>query len=76
MKNVTIFSSNTWGYCVDAKKWFSDNSIVYTERNINEDSEARSELIKNGFMGVPVIYVGDEVVQGFDKAKLEKLLLG
>jgi len=27
-----------------------------------------------GFRFVPVIYVGDEVVAGFDRAKLEKLL--
>lgn len=35
---------------------------------------ARQELMKKGFMGVPVIYVEDEVVHGFDKAKLEQLL--
>ncbi len=55
-------------------EWLDEKGYAYTERNINEDKEARQELIKNGFMGVPVMYVGDEVVQGFDKAKLEQLL--
>jgi len=36
--------------------------------------EARKELISKGFMGVPVIYVDDQVIVGFDKAKLEELL--
>lgn len=55
-------------------RWMDERGVEYTERNINEDADARKELIKNGFMGVPVIYVDDEVVQGFDRAKLQKLL--
>ncbi len=55
-------------------EWLEQKGCEITERNINEDKEARQHLIKNGFMGVPVMYVGDEVVQGFDKAKLEELL--
>lgn len=74
MKNVIIFSSDTWRYCVQAKEWMNEKGIVYTEKNINTDPEARKELIKNGFMGVPVFYVGEEVVQGFDKARLEELV--
>ncbi len=74
MKNITIFTSNTWHFCHEAMAWLDEKGCQYTERNINEDKGARQELIKNGFMGVPVMYVGDEVVQGFDKAKLEELL--
>lgn len=74
MKNVTIFTSNTCGYCQEAKRWMDQNGHAYTEKNVNTDPEARAELIKNGFMGVPVIYVDGEVVQGFDKTKLEELL--
>lgn len=74
MKKVTIFTSTTCGYCHEAMRWMDERGVEYTERNINEDADARKELIKNGFMGVPVIYVDDEVVQGFDRAKLQKLL--
>lgn len=35
---------------------------------------AAKELMAKGFRFVPVIYVGDDVVTGFDRAKLEKLL--
>ncbi len=74
MANITIFTSTTCGYCNEAKRWLNENGHEYTERNINSDPEARKELIKNGFMGVPVIYVGDEVIQGFDRARLQELL--
>ena len=35
---------------------------------------ARKELMKMGFMSVPIIKVDDEIIQGFDKDKLEGLL--
>lgn len=74
MKNVTIYSSDTCGYCTLAKDYFKAKGVEYVEKNISRDAEARQHLISNGFMGVPVIYVDDQVVQGFDKAKLESLL--
>ncbi len=40
-----------------------------------EDTTARDELIaKTGRMAVPVITVGDEVVVGFDRGRLQRLL--
>lgn len=73
-KNVVIFSSNTCGYCTMAKEYFNEKGVVYTEKNVSTDIEARKELMSKGFMGVPVIYVEDEVIQGFDKARLDTLL--
>jgi glutaredoxin-like YruB-family protein len=74
MKNVVIYSSNTCGYCTMAKEYFNENNVEYTEKNVSTDLEARKDLMSKGFMGVPVIYVEDEVIQGFDKAKLDELL--
>ncbi len=40
-----------------------------------EDVEARDELIaKTGRTAVPVITVGDEVIVGFDRGRLQRLL--
>ncbi len=74
MKNVVIYSSNTCGYCTMAKEYFNENNVEYTEKNVSTDLEARKDLMSKGFMGVPVIYVEDEVIQGFDKSKLDELL--
>lgn len=74
MKNIVIYTSNTCGYCHLAKDYFNENKIEFTEKNVSTDSAARKELMSQGFMGVPVIFVDDEVIQGFDKDKLEALL--
>ncbi|MDM8534872.1 glutaredoxin family protein [Clostridiaceae bacterium HSG29] len=71
---VVVFSSNTCSYCNMAKEYLKEKGVEFEEKNVSEDAEARKELISNGFMGVPVIYVGDEVIQGFDKNRLDELL--
>ena len=73
-KNVVVYSSNTCGYCTMAKDYLNQNGGAFTEKNVSTDIEARKELMSKGFMGVPVIYVEDEVIQGFDKARLDSLL--
>jgi len=73
-KNVVVFTSNTCGYCHQAKDYLGSIGVEYTEKNVSTDTQARKELMSKGFMGVPVIYVGEEIIQGFDKGKLDELL--
>ncbi len=74
MKNVTIYTSSTCGYCHEAKKYLDEKGVQYSEKNVSTDPVARKELMAQGFMGVPVIMVDDETIQGFDKNRLEELL--
>jgi len=74
MKKIVVYTSDTCGYCHLAKDYLNENSIEFTEKNVSSDPQARKELMALGFMGVPVIYVDEEVIQGFDKDKLEALL--
>jgi glutaredoxin 3 len=49
--------------------------VPFTAHNVTEDAAARAELIaRTGRMAVPVITVGDEVVVGFDRGRLKRLL--
>jgi len=54
--------------------YLKEMNVTFEEKNVSTDAAARKELMKAGFMGVPVIYVDDEVIQGFDKSKLDALL--
>ena len=74
-KTVTIYSTPTCHFCQMSKELFKANNIAYTEHNVASDLEKRQEMIaKSGHMGVPVIFVGDEMTIGFDKERLTKLL--
>jgi glutaredoxin 3 len=49
--------------------------VSFTAKNVAEDEAARAELVtRTGRMAVPVITVGDEVVVGFDRGRLKRLL--
>ncbi len=73
-KEVIIYTSNTCGYCHAAKDYFDSLKVGYTEKNVSTDLEARKELIQKGFMGVPVIIIDGEIIQGFDKAAIDEEL--
>jgi glutaredoxin 3 len=74
-KPVTIYSTPTCHFCQMSKEFFKEHGINYTEFNVANNLERRQEMIqKSGQMGVPVIFVGDELVVGFDKEKLSELL--
>ena len=75
MEEVIIYTSNTCPYCTQVKNYLSEKGIEYTEKNIQTNKEARDELMKMGHMGVPVlVYDGQEIV-GFDKQKIDELVV-
>ncbi len=74
-KQVTIYSTPSCHFCHAAKDFFAENGIAYTENNVAENLEKRKEMVDmTGQMGVPVIRIEDDVIVGFDEAKLRELL--
>ena len=74
-KEVTIYSTPVCHFCNAAKEYFKDNNVEYTEHDVAADQDKRQEMIEmTGQMGVPVIRIGDDVVVGFDEAKVAELL--
>jgi glutaredoxin 3 len=74
-KKVVVFSQPGWVFCGKVKEFLSQNKIDYTERSIVTDGTALAELEKLGYMTTPVTVIDGEAVVGFDRAKLERLLL-
>lgn len=75
MKNVTIYSTPTCGYCKAAKAFFKEHHVAYTEHDVAADREKAQEMLsKSGQMGVPVITIGDTLVVGFDEPQIRELL--
>ena len=75
MKPVSIYTTETCGYCKMAKEYFQKNNVEYQEFDVGRDLAKRQEMIeKSGQMGVPVITVGDDVIVGFNKPRLQEML--
>lgn len=51
-----------------------EKGYEYEEKNVSDSKDAKKELISLGYMGVPIIMVDDDVVEGFNRNKLDQLL--
>jgi len=70
-----MYTTSTCHYCKDAKEFFAENNVQFTEHNVGTDLEKRKEMIeRSGQMGVPVIFVDDEMIVGFDRSRISELL--
>ncbi|MCA9360677.1 glutaredoxin family protein [Candidatus Kaiserbacteria bacterium] len=72
---VIIYSTPVCHFCHAAKEFFTENDVAYTEHDVAADAEKRQEMVDmTGQMGVPVIRIGEDVIIGFDEAKIKELL--
>lgn len=73
-KNITIYSSDSCGYCTLAKNYLRDKGVAFVEKNLGTDPAALEEFRKMNMSGVPVLIIDGETVIGFDKAKIDSLI--
>ena len=74
-KNVVVYTTPTCPYCRLAKEWLSGRGVSYVERDLAADPAAAHELLQlTRQQAVPVITVDGQVVVGFDRPALERLL--
>lgn len=74
--DVTIYSTRSCPYCRAAIAYFEKQGVDYVNRDVQEDPDAREDYvaITNGRLGVPVIVVGNEWMQGWDRQTFDRLL--
>ncbi|MBT4165409.1 NrdH-redoxin [archaeon] len=72
---IKIYTTPTCHHCIDAKTFFKEKGLDFENLDVSSDEKAGAEMVeKSGQMGVPVIFINDEMIIGFDKEKVEKLL--
>lgn len=73
--NIIIYSADWCAFCHEAKRYFNDHGIKYTEKNVEEDpSFAQESIQKSNQAGIPVIDIDGTIIVGFDRPKLEAIL--
>lgn len=74
MKKIIMYTTQTWPHCKTAKEFLREKGYSFIEKDVNKDKEAQAEFAKKGFQGVPAFVIGEDVVVGLDKNKIESLL--
>jgi len=74
-RKVRLFLTPGCPYCFTLKEFLKEHNVEFEEVDVSKDEKARDEMIeKSGKMEVPVIEIDGEIVAGFDKEKIVKLL--
>jgi glutaredoxin 3 len=71
---VTIYTTQTCGFCIRAKELLTARSIPYQEVDVTGDDEARARLVEKsgGLRTVPQIFIGEQPIGGYtDLAQLD-----
>lgn len=78
---VIVYSTTTCPYCKMLKDFLKEKSVVFTEKLVDVDETAKTEMTASsgGFLGVPFIVIikddgTKETIVGFDKGKLNSVL--
>ena len=72
--DVVIYTTPKCGYCARAKAFFAKYNVAYTEYDITTDKQANARFKKLNGSGVPLIFVGEKRVPGFNEGMLRRLL--
>lgn len=72
---VTVYSTPTCPWCTTMKNYLRQHNIKFTDIDVSKDPAKARELVnRTGQTGVPQADINGEMVVGFDKAKINRLL--
>ena len=72
---VNIYSTPTCPYCHMVKDYLKSKGIEFTDYNVAIDQQKAQEMVdKSGQMGVPVVEIDNNIIVGFDKPEIDRLL--
>jgi len=74
-KRVTVYSTPSCVWCTRLKNYFKDKNVKFTDVNVAADQNIAKEMKrKSGQMGVPQTEIEGQMIVGFDKPKINRLL--
>ncbi len=76
-EDIVVYATHSCGFCHALSNWLKDNKIEHELKMIDTDQEAQKELlakIDGDFQGVPVTFIKDQMVLGFDRNSITQIL--
>jgi len=74
-KKVTIYTTPSCPHCSTAKRYFKDLGIPFKNYDVSKNKQAAEKMVKKtGQMGVPVIEIGNQIIVGFNKNRIDRII--
>ncbi len=74
MPDVVIYTSPFCIPCEEAKRYLTSAGIEFELIDVLIDEDVQDMLEERGFSSTPVISIGGEFIDGFDRARVDQLL--
>ncbi len=74
VKSVVMYATSWCGYCAKARSFFKKQGIAFTEYDIEKDADAKQRYDALGGQGIPVIFIDDVRINGFNESRVKRLL--
>ena len=72
--DLHMISSTTCGICTQARRWFTDHGVAFTECFVERDAACRAEFERLQAPGTPVILVRGQPQLGFSPPRIAESL--
>ena len=72
--DVIMYSTQWCSYCRKARNFLSEAEVPFTEYDIEKSPRAYQQYRAISGRGVPVFQIGNQTIQGFDKAAIRSAL--
>ncbi|WP_101758795.1 glutaredoxin domain-containing protein [Oceanicoccus sp. KOV_DT_Chl] len=73
-EDVVLYTTAWCPYCRKARDYFEQANIPYTEYDVEKSARAYQEYQQISGRGVPVIRIGDRIIQGYNPASIRDAL--
>ena len=72
---VRIYSTPSCTFCTQLKNYLRDRQVKFTEYDVSRDERKAGEMLaKSRQTGVPVLDFHGNVIVGFDKGRIDRLI--
>ena len=74
-KNVVVYSTPACSWCATLKTHLRKNGVSFRDIDISRDQRAAEELVRrSGQQGVPQTEIDGQIIVGFDRDRINKML--
>jgi thioredoxin 1 len=74
-RKVIVFSTPTCPYCHQAKAYLKEKGVAFEDVDVSKDQQKAQQMVeKSGQMGVPQLWIDDQVVVGFNRPQINMML--
>lgn len=65
-EKIIMYGTSWCGYCKRLKKKLNTHHVPFQEIDVEQNAAAERLFVEKGYQGVPVVYVGTHVIEGYD----------